>query len=334
MSENSERLTLDWTALVAEAIRRRKAEGLTQKALAALAGVSAPTLIDFERAETTLSLGKAFDILRVLGLLAEPSGTGARENFVREAYARWRTLTETLSERSAARFPDGSYRIDYSLSGDLKRFELHQFLDLLPKAVPHHTGWPPFWVPTRPQIAPREVDGVIECWLAPEETGIERMGEDPAHCDFWWAAPAGHMFLLRGYQEDGQETFPPGTLFDTMLAIWRLGETLIHAAKLARLMAKNLESVTLDFRAIYSGLKGRELRSWANPLGGLLTVEGQHARSDEAVLELSAPAATIEDTLDDHVLALAAPLYERFGVALSKAFVANELARMRKLNQK
>src|ERR1700727_2045957 len=127
MSENSERLTLNWTALVAEAIRRRKAEGLAQKSLAALAGVSAPTLIDFERGEPTLSLGKAFDILRVLGLLTEPSGTGARENFVREAYARWQRLTEKLSERSPARFPDGSYRIDYNLNGDLKRFEPHQF---------------------------------------------------------------------------------------------------------------------------------------------------------------------------------------------------------------
>jgi transcriptional regulator with XRE-family HTH domain len=334
MSENSERLTVNWTALVAEAIRRRKAEGLTQKALAALAGVSAPTLIDFERGETTLSLGKAFDILRVLGLLAEPSGMDARENFVREAYARWRTLTEKRSERSPARFPDGSYRIDYSLSGDLKRVDPHQLLDLLPQAVPHHTGWPPFWVPTRPEIAPREVDGVIECWLAPEETGIERLGQASAHYDFWRAAPTGHMFLIRGYQEDEQETFPPGTLFDTTLAIWRLGEALIHAARLARLMAKNLDSVTLDFRAIYSGLKGRELRSWANPLGGLLTVEGQRGRSDEAVLEISMPAAAIESALDDYVLALTAPLYERFGVTLSKAFVANELARMRHANQR
>lgn len=38
------------------------------------------------------------------------------------------------------------------------------------------------------------------------------------------AAPTGRAFIMRGYLEDGQDTFPPWTIFDTTLPIWRLGE--------------------------------------------------------------------------------------------------------------
>ena len=70
---------LNWTALVAEAIRRRKAEKLTQREHAALASVSIPTIVAFDRGEKTLTLAKAFDILRVVGLVEEPAGQGAQD---------------------------------------------------------------------------------------------------------------------------------------------------------------------------------------------------------------------------------------------------------------
>ena len=76
---------LDWQSLVGEALRRRKEEGLTQKEHAALANVSIPTIAAFDRGETTLTLAKAFDILRVVGLLSEPGEAGAQAAFVREA---------------------------------------------------------------------------------------------------------------------------------------------------------------------------------------------------------------------------------------------------------
>lgn len=51
---------LNWDALVDEAVRRRKTEGLTQVQLAALAGVSAPTIISFEKGDKGLSqIGRA-----------------------------------------------------------------------------------------------------------------------------------------------------------------------------------------------------------------------------------------------------------------------------------
>jgi len=321
---------LNWPAMVAEALRRRKAERLTQREHAALANVSIPTIVSFDRGERTLSLAKAFDILRVVGLIEEPAGEGAQESFVRDAFARWRALTAKLPEDSPGRFPHGWYRIDYALEGDLKDVELHQLQDLLGKAEDRNTGWPMFQIPRREDVKPREIDGVLECWLAPGDSGIDRRFYDAASCDFWRAAPAGRMFLIRGYQEDAQETFPPGAIFDPGLPIWRLGEAFLHAARLASLMKRETESnITIRFRARYTGLSGRVLRVWANPLTSLL-IEGT-ARSDEATLEAIVPAQEIENHLAQHIVPLVASLYERFGVTgLSVNGVQAEVERFQK----
>src|SRR5580698_4439013 len=97
---------LNWSALVAEAIRRRKDEKLTQREHAALASVSIPTMIAFDRRERSLSLGKAMDILRVVGLLEETSGEESQESFVQEAFQRWRELVAPLAKDSPGRFPN------------------------------------------------------------------------------------------------------------------------------------------------------------------------------------------------------------------------------------
>lgn len=62
----------------------------------------------------------------------------------------------------------------------------------------------------------------------------------------------GRMFLIRGYQEDGAETFPAGTILDTTLPLWRMGEVLLHAEKLASLLRKDADTaVTVHFRAMF-----------------------------------------------------------------------------------
>lgn len=330
MRENSRTIgPLNWRTLVDEALKRRKAEGLTQREHAALASVSVPTIGAFDRGEVTLTLAKAFDILRVVGLVEEEPEDGAQDRFVRESFERWRSLVATEPKDSPARFSNGWYRFDYCLEGDLKNVNLAQFETVLKDAVTRHTGWPVFWFPTREAIAPREGGGAIECWLAPETDERDRAFNDPAHCDFWRAVPSGRLFLMRGYQEDGEETFPPGTIFDTTLPIWRIGEGLLHAERLAQLMRKSDQSViAIRFRALYSGLSGRILRSWSNPLSDLM-IEGHAARSDEAVLETTIPATDVESRLAEHVFPLVSSLYERFGVTgLSESRVQAELGRL------
>jgi transcriptional regulator with XRE-family HTH domain len=317
--------------MVAEALRRRAAEGLTQRAHAALAGVSIPTIAAFDRREHSLTLAKAFDILRVVGLLDEPGESDAQEHFLRAAIERWQDLTKPLPPDSPARFPKGWYRIDYWLKGDLKTLSSTAFEEAMRRARTGHTGWPVFIMMTRPDLAPKEVDGLLECWLPPEGGSFpdRSFGNDPAHCDFWRAAPNGRLFLMRGYQEDGQETFPPGTLFDTTLPIWRMGEALLHAEKLAtQLRSSETASIDVHFRVLYTGLSGRVLKSWANPMVNLFA-EGYAARSDEVLLETTVPAGGITAHLTTHLFPLVDALFERFGVVgLSEAAVGAEIGRL------
>ena len=60
---------LDWQGLVREAIKRRKENRLSQKHLAAIAGVNHLGVIKFERMQENIELKTVFSILRVLGLL-------------------------------------------------------------------------------------------------------------------------------------------------------------------------------------------------------------------------------------------------------------------------
>ncbi|MET3523813.1 hypothetical protein [Mesorhizobium abyssinicae] len=136
--------------------------------------------------------------------------------------------------------------------------------------------------------------------------------------------PSGRMFLIR-YQEDGEQTFPAGTILDTTLPLWRMGEVFLHAQSLASLLRKDPDaSVVVHFR----GLAGRVLRSWSNPLYDLL-VQGRPARSDEAVLEARLPADAIEDRMAEYLTPLLASLYDRFRVAgLSVNRVETEVHRL------
>jgi transcriptional regulator with XRE-family HTH domain len=221
--------------------------------------------------------------------------------------------------------------VDYCLEGDLKQVSLREFESILRQAVTRHTGWPTFMTMTREEIAPREVGGAIETWLAPDGLVDRIITADPAHCDYWRGVPSGRMFLIRGYQEDSSETYPAGTVFDTTLPIWRMGEVLLHAERLASLMAKgNLEEITVRLRVLYAGLQGRQLRNIGNPLSGLNLV-GRPSRSDEVLLEAEIPAEGITENLANHLLPLVVPLFERFDVeGLSLDYVESEVARLLK----
>ncbi len=66
---------LDWDELVDQAIAIRKEEKISQRELAALAGVTAPTVIKFEQKRTTIRVESALAILTVLGLAGRRSPT-------------------------------------------------------------------------------------------------------------------------------------------------------------------------------------------------------------------------------------------------------------------
>jgi hypothetical protein len=142
-------------------------------------------------------------------------------------------LANTLPKDRPARLPLGHYAVAYQISGTLQPIWGAALLDVMQRGIVRHTGWPPFWVPTREEIKPYIYDGSVECWLARD--GGER---GAGHSDYWRASPQSQFFLMRGYQEDGVDVrgIKPGTGFDITVPTWRMGEILPHSASMARLL--------------------------------------------------------------------------------------------------
>jgi hypothetical protein len=240
--------------------------------------------------------------------------------------ARWNELVARLPEDDARRCPRGRYWFTYQLRGDFRRLSLRDFHDTLARSTVGHTGWPPWWVPTRPGIEPYVRDGTVECWLGRDDQGFT----DAAHADFWRVSPEGFGFLLRGYQEDSPEVadrgFHPGEAFDLTLPIWRVGEALLTAERLASNIGGG--SATMAFRARYAGLAGRQLVAIA---GDRFLPEKRVSHEDAVSLETVVPVASISPNLVEVVHKLLSPLYELFSFfPLRIELVQTELSRLRR----
>jgi len=299
---------IDWRAVVDEAVRRRKADGLSQRDLAALAGVSAPTVNQFEQGEINLRFERVVAILDALGLFLQPGRSDNLQSFAHAARQRWEKLVANLPPDSPSRQPFGHSQQAYSLELHDPSPSLSRLRETLARA-PHTSGWPPFWVPAREPLKPVIRDGVIECWLGKPE--VDRMFPDAAHTDFWQIGRGGSAYLQRGYQEDGPD-LQPGTIFDVTLPIWRTGEVLLHAAWLAREFSGS-SGQKIRFSAKYTGLAGRELFSWAKPLIHIGLPQQYRARTDAVDLNIDTTVLEVEENLHSPVSRALSPLYEQFG---------------------
>lgn len=253
------------------------------------------------------------------------------DDWIRTCHERWRVLIQSLPANVGSRLPFGFYNFAYELVGEPRQIPPAQLPQILRDSVVRHTGWPPFWYPTRQGIEPYSIGGTVECWLG-GDLRTPPAERDAAHSDFWRISPDGLAFLLRGYEEDGvdarrpgREPVEPGTVFDLTLPIWRLGETLLQAERLAANLFEG--STTIRFVAKYEGLAGRSLVSrhvlW----------EEQKARQASIVLKTHVDAQAISPNLPEIVHPLLSPLYILFNFfELPMQLVVDELARMRSGN--
>jgi hypothetical protein len=235
--------------------------------------------------------------------------------------ARWKELTETLPDSHPARLEHGYYVVGFEALGDFEPRSGGRLVEALRAGVVRHTGWPPFWVPTRSGIEPYIYDGNVECWL-----GIGSKFQEPAHSDFWRVSPEGQFFLIRGYQEDGGiKGIHPGTLFDITLPVWRLGEILLYAASMAGQLGAYQANIVLV--AKWMGLNDREL---THLRGTRALFERYVAHQERYYTNLTVQADQIGDTLPELVHSVLHPLYELFDFfQLPATLVTEELAKMR-----
>ncbi len=263
---------------------------------------------------------------------AAPQAAPARlDQWSESSLARWRSLVAPLPPTAGPRCPHGYYWFSYEIDGERRSMRSAELPELLRASVVRHTGWPPFWYPTRSGIEPYPIDGLVECWLGRDpETPLE--DQDAAHSDFWRISPEGLAFLLRGYQEDGMEmqtggrpAIEPGTVFDITLPVWRAGEAMLHAARLAQNLIVGPANIT--FVAHFQGLAGRALTSVSRTR---YVHENRIARQDSITLRTRVAAASIDTNLPEVIRPLLEPLYGLFDFfELPMELVTTELGRMR-----
>lgn len=259
----------------------------------------------------------------------QPPAPDRLKEWVASSRMRWEQLTAVLPIGTGPRMPHGRYSLAYEIVGDVKPLTLAGLPDVLRESVVRLTGWPPFWLPTRSDIAPYPLDESIECWIGGGEDALPAE-RDAAHSDFWRVSLDGMAYLLRGFQEDAMQNRPncsyePARVFDLVLPVWRVGETMLQANALADHMFDG--NTTIRFIARYEGLAGRELISLN---GNRLLFEGRVARQNDITLETHVEAQAITSNLPEVVRPFLAPLYALFDfLELPASLVTEELARMR-----
>ena len=260
----------------------------------------------------------------------QPPAPDRLDAWIRDGFDRWRMLTHGLPDDVGPRFPHGYYNIAYEIMGEGRQVSLAHFAQTLRESVVRHTGWPPFWYPTREEIEPYPTDGAIECWIG-GDSATPVAERDAAHSDFWRIHPEGLAFLLRGFQEDGSDArksrgeASPAKIFDVSLPVWRIGETLLQAQRLSENLFEG--ATTIRFVVTYKGLAGRGLASmnyrreiWVKKI----------ARQDSITLTTHVESETIDGNLPEIVHPLLSPLYALFDFfELPMELVVDELARMR-----
>lgn len=237
---------LNWPEIVKEAIRRRNEEGLMQKTHAALAGVSIPTMISFERAATTISMDKVLTILEVVGMIIKEKPIDKLSEFADQANKRWFELSKKLPINS-----NGYFACFFAIRGKLKN-ELIIGLESQLKSLTNYSDFPRI----------REIESSLDHH---EKYAIKRwLGKQYLYD----TSSNGYMYIQKGYQEDLSDILEPGKIFDLISPICSIGEIIYDTHRLASSIGMS-ENASIDFRVKYTGLKGRELVNWSNPTNPL-----------------------------------------------------------------
>lgn len=222
-----------------------------------------------------------------------------------------------LTDRQPSPYAHGTWSVSYALDGEFPRPDLPELRGMLSQVSGNETGWPPWWVPTRPGIAPHPYDGNIECWM--RETYFN--GSE----DFWRASPEGNLFLLRSYQEDFEGGFTPGTAIVISSHLRTMGEVLLHANRLAQTLSR--QPLRVAFLCRWNGLIDRHLASWQHDA----ELPVHRSRTDKVTSELRCTTDEIADALPELVRRLTEPLFQSFEFFVpSQQFVEREIAELRK----
>lgn len=231
---------------------------------------------------------------------------------------RLKSLTKERLGNRIDPYAQGSWSASYRLTGLRSSPDLRYLAAVLREVTGRETGWPAWRAPHAGENRPHPIDGLLECWFA------DMIADEPAHADFWRADPTGRLCLIRVYEEDSEYRVEPRTALDLILPIWRTGECLLHAERLAR----RLDADGIQMMLRWTGLRGRRLAALEGP-PRFLSVD-HFAETDEVVSYLHTTPDEVRDSLAAQVRTLLDPLYETFDLfEPPRNIYDDELGRMR-----
>ena len=117
-----------------------------------------------------------------------------------------------------------------------------------------------------------------------------------------------------------------GTIIDIGLPVWRVGEILLYASRIARSYG---DDPAISILARFTGLQGRRLGS-AEPARRFFLEESRQSHDNDVELSTRATASELDDNIVEILQPFLAPLYERFGFfELRHDLIRAEITRMR-----
>jgi hypothetical protein len=251
-----------------------------------------------------------------------PAASMSIDQMCSDVENRWmQRMAEAGQEADDLRYDLGHWSAAYRLEPAPEPIPLAQLLDALRRAEGSETGWPVWMVPTIPGLEPYAYDGSLECWLAARKDPVFH---DSAHGDFWRVSPNGCFYLLRGYDEDVPGRDPKeitqGKMFDLTIPAWRVGEVLLHASRMSTILSSTVTTAELRFR--WTGLRNRQLISWANKKRFLLG--GHTCHQPTVVVRRVVDTIQIRDRLAEYVEGVTQPLYDAFNLFVSTSAMVSE----------
>jgi len=139
-----------------------------------------------------------------------PTASARLAEWAESSEARLKVLVARhLDGEEPGRYDRGVWTFSYAFEEPFD-LSLRDLMDAMRRAHAPVTGWPAFLVMTKDSLAPYAFENTVESWI--REEGDKA---DGSHSDFWRVSPDGRLFLLRGYQEDGDIAgLEPGTALD------------------------------------------------------------------------------------------------------------------------
>lgn len=243
------------------------------------------------------------------------------DQWMQESTSRWETVARDRisGENRALYYAWGYWSIAYAIAAVPASFSMLELIDTLAKMPGQTRCLHPWRVLPGSDKKPYPFERTIECWPVVSPDGFSP--------EFWRASPDLKMFYLRKHEEDDPlgtgHVLPASRRLVIRRPIWRVGECVLHAARLSR--ALNLPPGPVAFRAKWTGLEGRRLAR--NPHED---TDPEHECLQDCVESVAAATtADIEERLFEVADALLAPLYEAFNLfRLDEEEIRSQIAGM------